>query len=52
MLGTGGIVVGLSARILSFCFQELVEAQIAVLEEKPLKRVPVFATGGMRVPRG
>lgn len=46
MLGTEGIAVGLSARILPHNFTELVEAQIAILENRPFKLVPDFPTGG------
>jgi topoisomerase-4 subunit A len=47
MLGTEGIAVGLSARILPHNFLELLEAQIAILERKPFKLVPDFPTGGL-----
>jgi len=47
MLGTEGIAVGLSARILPHNFTELLEAQIAILEGKPFKLVPDFPTGGL-----
>src|SRR5690606_20812629 len=47
MLGTEGIAVGLSARILPHNFIELLEAQIAILERKPFKVVPDFPTGGL-----
>lgn len=47
MLGTEGIAVGLSARILPHNFNELLEAQIAILEGKPFKVVPDFPTGGL-----
>ncbi len=37
MLGTEGIAVGLSARILPHNFPELLEAQIAILKKQPFK---------------
>jgi topoisomerase IV subunit A len=47
MLGTEGIAVGLSARILSHNFPELLEAQIAILKKQPFKCLPDFFTGGL-----
>src|SRR5271156_1939782 len=47
MLGTEGIAVGLSARILPHNFPELLEAQIAILKKRPFKCLPDFATGGL-----
>jgi topoisomerase IV subunit A len=47
MLGTEGIAVGLSARILPHNFTELLEAQIAILKKQPFKCLPDFATGGL-----
>jgi topoisomerase-4 subunit A len=47
MLGTEGIAVGLSARILPHNFPELLEAQIAILRKQPFKCLPDFATGGL-----
>lgn len=47
MLGTEGIAVGLSARILPHNFLELLEAQIAILRKKPFKCLPDFPTGGL-----
>lgn len=47
MLGTEGIAVGLSARILPHNLTELLGAQIAILEGKPFKLVPDFPTGGL-----
>ena len=47
MLGTEGIAVGLSARILSHNFPELLEAQIAILKNQPFKCLPDFPTGGL-----
>jgi len=47
MLGTEGIAVGLSARILPHNFPELLEAQIAILKKQPFKCLPDFSTGGL-----
>jgi topoisomerase-4 subunit A len=47
MLGTEGIAVGLSARILPHNFTELLEAQVAILEGRSFKLVPDFPTGGL-----
>lgn len=47
MLGTEGIAVGLSARILPHNFSELLEAQIAILKKQPFKCLPDFPTGGL-----
>src|SRR5215210_4489292 len=47
MLGTEGIAVGLSARILPHNFIELLEAQIAILKKESFKCLPDFATGGL-----
>lgn len=47
MLGTEGIAVGLSARILPHNFTELLEAQIAILKKQPFKCLPDFPTGGL-----
>ena len=47
MLGTEGIAVGLSARILPHNFPELIEAQIAILKKQPFKCLPDFPTGGL-----
>src|SRR5664279_4467751 len=52
MLGTEGIAVGLSARILPHNFPELLEAQIAILKKQPFKCLPDFATGGLMDARG
>lgn len=46
MLGTEGIAVGLSARILPHNFPELLQAQIAILKNQPFKCLPDFPTGG------
>ncbi|HEX4264237.1 MAG TPA: DNA topoisomerase IV subunit A [Verrucomicrobiae bacterium] len=47
MLGTEGIAVGLSARILSHNFPELLQAQIAILKKESFKCLPDFLTGGL-----
>ncbi len=47
MLGTEGIAVGLSSKILPHNFIELLEAQIAVLRKKPFSLLPDFVTGGL-----
>jgi len=47
MLGTEGIAVGMSARILSHNFSELIEAQIAILKKQSFKVLPDFQTGGL-----
>jgi topoisomerase IV subunit A len=52
MLGTEGIAVGLAARILPHNFNELLEAQIAILQKQPFKCLPDFPTGGLMDARG
>jgi topoisomerase-4 subunit A len=52
MLGTEGIAVGMSARILSHNFPELLEAQIAILKKQSFKCLPDFQTGGLMDARG
>lgn len=52
MLGTEGIAVGLSSRILPHNFGELIEAQIAILKKQPFKVLPDFPTGGLMDARG
>ncbi|MDA1274749.1 MAG: DNA topoisomerase IV subunit A [Verrucomicrobia bacterium] len=47
MLGTEGIAVGLSSKILPHNFPELIEAQIAILKNRPFKILPDFHTGGL-----
>ncbi len=47
MLGTEGIAVGLSSRILPHNFPELLEAQIAILKKENFKCLPDFVTGGL-----
>ena len=46
VLGTEGIAVGMSTRILPHNFCEVLEAQIAVLKGKKFKLYPDFPTGG------
>jgi topoisomerase-4 subunit A len=47
MLGTEGIAVGMSSRILPHNFPELLEAQIAILKKQSFKCLPDFLTGGL-----
>ena len=47
MLGTEGIAVGLSSKILPHNFIELLEAEIAVLRKQPFTLAPDFVTGGL-----
>lgn len=47
MLGAEGIAVGLSTRILPHNFGELIEAQIAILRQKPFVILPDFPQGGL-----
>lgn len=47
MLGTEGIAVGLSCKILPHNFPELLQAQIAILKKQPFKVLPDFPTGGL-----
>src|SRR5438445_4124267 len=47
MLGTEGIAVGMSSRILPHNFPELLEAQIAILKQQSFKCLPDFQTGGL-----
>jgi len=47
MLGTEGIAVGMSARILPHNFPELLQAQMAILRNQPFKCLPDFQTGGL-----
>lgn len=44
--GVQGIAVGMSTRILPHNFNELIDASIAVLENKPFQLYPDFPTGG------
>lgn len=47
MLGTEGIAVGMSTRILPHNFTELLEAQIDLLRKKPIALFPDFPQGGL-----
>ncbi|MSU20635.1 MAG: DNA topoisomerase IV subunit A [Pedosphaera sp.] len=47
MLGTEGIAVGMSCKILPHNFPELLEAQIAILKKQTFKCLPDFQTGGL-----
>ncbi|MFM1943530.1 MAG: hypothetical protein RI897_2512 [Verrucomicrobiota bacterium] len=47
MLGTEGIAVGLSAKILPHNFGELLKAQVAILRKQSFKVLPDFLTGGV-----
>ncbi|MEE4271824.1 MAG: DNA topoisomerase IV subunit A [Thermoanaerobaculales bacterium] len=47
LMGAEGIAVGMSTRILPHNFTELLEAQIAILNNEPLEILPDFATGGL-----
>lgn len=51
MLGAEGIAVGISTRILSHNFVELLEAQIAILSRKPFRVLPDFPQGGLMDPQ-
>jgi topoisomerase-4 subunit A len=52
MLGTEGIAVGMSCKILPHNFPELLEAQVAILKKQPFKCLPDFQTGGLMDARG
>ncbi len=45
--GAEGIAVGMSTRILPHNFQELLEAEIAILEDREFHLLPDFPTGGI-----
>jgi topoisomerase-4 subunit A len=47
MLGADGIAVGMSTKILSHNFNELIEAQIAILKGEKFKVYPDFLQGGL-----
>jgi len=47
MQGADGIAVGMSTRILPHNFIELLEAQIAILEDRDFTILPDFPTGGI-----
>ena len=44
--GTEGIAAGLASKILPHNFNELIDASIAILEDKPFELLPDFPTGG------
>lgn len=44
--GAEGIAVGLASKILPHNFNELIDASIAILEDKPFEIYPDFPTGG------
>jgi topoisomerase IV subunit A len=46
MLGTEGIAVGMSTKILPHNFIELLEAQVKILKKQPFKLYPDFLQGG------
>ena len=46
MLGTEGIAVGMTTKILPHNLVELLQAQIACLEERPFRLLPDFLQGG------
>jgi topoisomerase IV subunit A len=52
MLGSEGIAVGLSTRILPHNFIELLKAQVAVLQNKRFRVLPDFPQGGLMDPSG
>ena len=45
--GVEGIAVGLSTKILPHNFNELIDASIAILKDKPVQLFPDFQTGGL-----
>ncbi len=45
--GVEGIAVGLSTKILPHNFNELIDASIAILKDKPVQLYPDFQTGGL-----
>ncbi len=47
MQGTEGIAVGMSTRILPHNFVELLEAEIAILQDEKFTLLPDFPTGGL-----
>ena len=50
MLGSEGIAVGLSTRILPHNFVELLKAQVAVLQNRRFRLLPDFPQGGLMDP--
>ena len=47
MQGAEGIAVGMITKILPHNFSELLEAQIAILEDRPFTILPDFSSGGV-----
>ena len=47
MLGADGIAVGLATHIFPHNFMELLEAEIAIVQNKPFQLFPDFPTGGL-----
>lgn len=47
LMGAKGIAVGLSTEIFPHNFNELIEAQIAIIQKKPFTIYPDFQTGGV-----
>lgn len=47
LLGTEGIAVGMSTKILPHNFRELLEAQVKILEKKKFQLFPDFRSGGV-----
>ena len=47
LMGAKGIAVGLSTEIFPHNFNELIEAQIAIIQKKPFTLYPDFQTGGL-----
>ena len=47
MLGSEGIAVGLSTRVMPHNFIELLKAQVAILQDKRFKLLPDFPQGGL-----
>lgn len=45
--GVEGIAVGLSTKILPHNFNELIDASVAILKDKPVQLFPDFQTGGL-----
>jgi topoisomerase IV subunit A len=52
MQGAEGIAVGMATKILPHNFNELLTAQIAILEGKPYEILPDFPSGGIMDPTG
>ena len=47
MMGTEGIAVGMTTMVFSHNFNELIDAEIAILQNKPFKLYPDFIQGGI-----